>query len=114
MELEQAILVRKDLNLSPGKLASQVAHASVECAMKTDNMLLRDWHSRGAKKVVLKVDNDGELPKYKQLAENNNVKTSLITETGSDEIEEGTETCLGIGPDQKEKIDKIIEGLERY
>lgn len=114
MELEQAILVRKDLELSPGKLASQVAHASVKCAMKSDSMLLRDWNSRGAKKVVLKVNNEGELHKYNQIAEENNVKTSLITETGNDEIEEGTETCLGVGPDQKEKIDKIIEGLERY
>jgi len=114
MELKQVILVRKDLKLSPGKLAVQVAHASVQCAMKSDGTLLRDWHSRGAKKVVLKVKDEGELHKFEQSAKELGLKTALIADAGLTELEPGTETCLGIGPDKEDKIDEISGSLDMY
>lgn len=114
MELKQVILVRKDLKLSPGKLAAQVAHAAVQCAMKTDSTLIRDWHSRGAKKVVLKVKDEAELHKFEQSAKEAGLKTALISDAGLTEVKPGTETCLGIGPDKEEKIDELTGKLEMY
>jgi len=108
------ILVREDLNLSPGKLAAQVAHAAVECALHSDRMLLADWMSLGAKKVVLKVKNEGEMHKYEQAAKEARVKTALIVDEGHTEIPEGTETCVGIGPAQSDKIDEITSNLVMF
>jgi len=114
MELKQVIIARTDLKLSPGKLAAQVAHAAVLCTLKSDKMLINEWNSRGSKKTVLKAKNDGELYKLKQLAEDYGLKTQLITDAGRTEIEAGTETCLAIGPDLVEKIDKVTGNLSMY
>jgi len=114
MELKQVILVREDLKLSAGKMAAQVAHAAVTCAMKSDNILLRDWLSRGAKKVVLKVKSDSDLHKYKLKAKDNGLKTALIIDAGRTELPPETETCLGIGPDKEDKIDEVVGDLSLY
>lgn len=111
MELKQVILVRADLKLSAGKLAAQVAHASVNCVMKSDNDLVREWNSFGAKKVVLKVKNDAELHKYEQAAKDAGLKTYVVSDAGLTEVPPGTETCMGIGPDKEEKIDAVTGGL---
>ena len=68
MELKQVILVRKDLKLSKGKMAAQVAHASLEAAMNSDKDKVNEWKSEGMKKVVLKVEDETELLDYLQLA----------------------------------------------
>ncbi len=114
MELKQVILARTDLKMSPGKLAAQVAHAAVQAVMKSDNLLVRDWHSRGAKKIVLKVKDDAELHKYEQTARQAGLKIALITDAGHTEIPAGTETCLAIGPAKEEKIDSITGKLDMY
>ncbi len=114
MELKMVVLVREDLNLSPGKLAAQVAHAAVECALHTDRMLIADWISLGAKKVVLKVKNEVELSKYQNAARNAGLKTQVIADAGRNEVDEGTETCVGIGPAVSEKIDDVTGTLDKY
>ncbi|MBT3304564.1 peptidyl-tRNA hydrolase [Candidatus Woesearchaeota archaeon] len=114
MELKQVILVRTDIKLSAGKMAAQVAHAAVNCVMKSDNDLVREWNSFGAKKVVLKVKNDGELHKYEQAAKDAGLKTCVISDAGLTEVPAGTETCMGIGPDKEEKIDDITSSLSVF
>ncbi|NQV08663.1 peptidyl-tRNA hydrolase [Candidatus Woesearchaeota archaeon] len=109
--MKQVILVIQDLKLPKGKMSAQVAHASVEAAMKSDKKIVSEWRSEGAKKVVLKVDNKEELYKYKQFAEDNSLKTAVITDAGKTCIAPGTVTCMGIGPDDEEKIDKITGKL---
>ena len=41
--MKQVILVRKDLKLSRGKLASQCSHASVEAVLKSDKEKINEW-----------------------------------------------------------------------
>jgi len=114
MELKQVILVRSDLKLSPGKLAVQVAHASVLCTLKSDKILINDWLSKGSKKVVLKVKSEAELHKFKNEADQMGLKSYLVTDAGRTEIAPGTETCLAIGPSQEDKIDKLTKDLSMY
>lgn len=109
MALKQVIVVRKDLNMPPGKMAAQVAHASLEAAMKTETSLMQAWMKGGSKKVVLSIKGKKELFQIKQDAENANLKTALITDAGHTVLEPGTVTCLGIGPHKEEDID-IITG----
>lgn len=112
MPYKQVILVREDLKLPKGKLSSQVAHASVDVTLKSDKKIVEMWKKEGAKKIVLKVKDDKELFKYKQMAEDFGLKTALITDAGHTVLEPGTITCLGIGPDLEEKIDKVSGKLK--
>tara|TARA_Y100000310_G_scaffold101298_1_gene99295 strand:- start:1256 stop:1600 length:345 start_codon:yes stop_codon:yes gene_type:complete len=112
MALKQVILIRKDLKLPKGKLAVQVAHASTDCALNSDKKVVEEWKSLGMKKVVLKVENLDELLKFKKQADKLGLVNSLIKDAGHTVVEPGTVTCLGIGPDEEEKIDKISGKLK--
>jgi len=112
MKYKQVILVREDLNLPRGKMSAQVSHASVDCVLKSDKKLLEKWKDQGGKKVVLKVDDEKELIKYMSMIENEGIKVALIKDAGHTVIEPGTVTCLGVGPDMEEKIDKITGKLK--
>jgi PTH2 family peptidyl-tRNA hydrolase len=112
MEYKQVILVRKDLNLSKGKMSAQVAHASSEAVLKSHKDDISKWRIQGMKKAVLEVAGKEDLFKYKQQAEDTGLVVALITDAGRTELEPGTVTCLGIGPDKEEKIDTVTGELK--
>ncbi len=112
MSYKQVILVREDLKLPKGKLAAQCSHASVDTILKSDKKIIDLWRKEGGKKVVLKVKDEKELLKYKNIAEDKGLKTALIKDAGKTVLEPGTITCLGIGPDLEEKIDKVSGKLK--
>ena len=64
------------------------------------------------KKIVLKVKDKPELLKYKNLADDAGLVNALIVDAGKTVLEPGTATCLGIGPDKEEKIDRITGSLK--
>jgi len=111
-EYKQAILVRTDLKMSKGKLAAQVAHASVEAVLNSSKLKVTTWRTIGMKKVILKVDSLKELMEYQKLAKNEKLVASLIKDAGRTELTPGTITCLGIGPDKEDIIDKITGKLK--
>ena len=112
--LKQVILIRTDINMSKGKVAAQVAHGAVNCALSANKKLLKNWQSTGMKKITLKVESLEELYKYQTLAEDADLVNSLITDAGHTEIAAGTKTCLAIGPGPEIQIDKITGELKMY
>ena len=111
-EFKQVILVRDDLKMSKGKLAVQVSHASVDALMKSDKKIVEEWRKEGMKKVVLKVENLEELKKFETLAKKECLKTALIKDAGLTEFSKAEITCLGIGPEEGDKIDKVTGRLK--
>lgn len=111
-EYKQVILIRNDLKLPKGKMAGQSAHAAVEAALKADSTNLKQWRQTGAKKVVVKVDSEKELYKYIQMAKDQGLTTSIITDAGKTVIAPGTTTCGCIGPNKEEDIDPICSELK--
>lgn len=109
--LKQVILVRKDLKLPLGKACAQCSHASVRAVLKSDKRKVAKWDAQGAKKIVLKITDLRELKKYLSKARTAKLKTAVITDAGMTTIAPGTTTCIAIGPDEEEKIDKITGGL---
>ena len=109
---KQVILVRMDLKMKPGKLAAQVAHASLEAALKTNKKTLGEWLGNGGKKIVLKVADENELVENKIAAEKEKLVTALIRDAGLTALKPGTVTCLGIGPDTEQKIDNVTGKLK--
>ena len=112
MQYKQVILAREDLKLPKGKLAAQCSHASVDATLKSDKKIVDLWRKNGGKKIVVKVNDEKELFKYKQMAEESGLKTALITDAGHTVVEPGTVTCLGIGPDKEEKVDSVSGSLK--
>ena len=110
--MKQAIILRQDLQLPKGKAVSQGAHASVESVLKSPKDKVTAWRDSGMPKIVLKVKDLKELQMYNQLAKDAGLITALITDAGRTTVEPGTVTCLAIGPDKDEKIDKIIHELK--
>ena len=111
---KQVILVRVDLKLPAGKACAQSAHASVDCVLKSDPKKVKKWSEQGMPKIVLKVKDEKELMDFFQFSKDSGLTTSLITDAGRTVVEPGTRTCVGIGPDEEEKIDKITSQLKMY
>ncbi|MEM4161274.1 MAG: peptidyl-tRNA hydrolase Pth2 [Thermoplasmata archaeon] len=112
---KQVIVVRKDLKLSKGKLAVQVAHASLtaaeECRKHAREWFER-WFSEGQKKVVVEVENIEALQLHYEIAKKEGLPAALIVDAGLTEIPPGTVTCLAIGPGPSELVDKITGKLK--
>lgn len=110
--MKQVIVVRKDLKMDPGKLSVQVAHASLESALRSSKDKVEAWREEGAKKVVVKVDSEKELLELQKKAKSLKLVASLIIDAAKTFFDKPTVTCLGIGPDEDERIDKVTGNLK--
>ncbi len=111
MEYKQVIVVRSDLRMSRGKLAAQVAHASLEAYKRASLRAISEWELQGAKKVVVKAKNLRELLALKRKCERLKLPCALIRDAGKTELRKGTVTCLAIGPAESGRIDKVTGSL---
>ncbi|NJE84723.1 peptidyl-tRNA hydrolase [Thermococcus sp. CX2] len=112
---KQVMVIRKDLKLSKGKLAVQVAHGAVTAAIKAQKEKpewFKNWFHEGQKKVVVKAENEKELFELKAHAEKLGIPTALIRDAGLTEIPPGTITCLAVGPAPEELVDKVTGHLK--
>lgn len=134
---KQYIIVRKDLAMSPGKLASQVSHASMAFLSwfirnnvdldghvdgYVDEDILYNWIEGEFTKVVLQARNKNHLLKAKTMAEELGMKEGedffLIKDNCHTELEpeeDGrTLTCIGFKPIDSVIIDKIGKKYQLY
>ena len=109
---KQVIVIRRNLKLSRGKLAAQVAHASLEAYRRADRRIAEAWESSGSKKVVLRAENARELMELRRKARAEKLPAALIRDAGHTEVPAGTITALGIGPEKETKINKITGKLK--
>lgn len=114
-EYKLVVLVRNDLKMGKGKIAAQVGHAAVECALFAEHKDKRSfdaWHSGGQAKVVLKVDSLDELNEYLKIARSQGIHIEVITDAGRTQIEPSTITCMGLGPAPVSELDKVTGELK--
>lgn len=114
MEYKLAIVVRDDIKMSPGKLAAQVAHAAVTCALDAKAKKTKwfaSWYSEGQRKVVLRARDLAELKALDDKARHAGLTHTIITDAGLTELPPSTPTCLGIGPAPEGEVDKITGSL---
>jgi len=98
--------------MGKGKIACHACHASVASVRKTDEKIIEKWEKEGGEKVVLKVDSLKKLKDLYKKAKGSKLPCSLIKDAGLTQLEKGTITCLGIGPAEEKKIDKITGKLK--
>ena len=119
-KVKQVIVMRKDLNMSKGKMITQGAHASI--AFLTN--LIREYNgeplplSEAEKewicgtffKVCVGVNDEKELLDIGYKAVMMGLSVKYIEETTG--FDKPTLTCLSVGPDYSSKIDPITKHLK--
>lgn len=113
-DYKMVIVVRTDLGMSVGKMIAQACHAAVACseqAKKTHSKQWARWRDEGAKKVALEAESFEELKELTRKAEQLDIVYVLIQDAGHTEVAPGTTTCLGLGPDQAQRVDKVTGSL---
>lgn len=109
---KQVIVVRKDLKMDKGKIAAQVAHASLEAYKKADPKDIVEWEGEGMKKVVVGVKDIKELMYIKEKVKGARMPYAVIRDSGRTQLKPSTVTSMGIGPVEEEKLDRITRGLK--
>ncbi|WP_297217361.1 peptidyl-tRNA hydrolase Pth2 [Thermoplasma sp.] len=110
MVTKMVIAVRRDLDMGKGKIAAQVAHAAVSCAlrsMKSNRDIFDEWYEEGQRKVVVKVNGLDEIFEIKRMADSMGIINEIVQDRGYTQVDPGTITCIGLGPDDEEKLDRI-------
>lgn len=117
--IKQVIIVRKDLNMRKGKIAAQVAHASmkvffdrmifeylswdeyegglsyIDYKQFTPEML--KWMKELFTKIVVGIDSLEELMQLKDLADEFEIPNALIEDAGFTEFKSACPICKGSG-----------------
>ena len=97
---KRVIVIRKDLNMSAGKMVAQSLHAA--------------WKTKGNKEykfdqnnvcIVCGVKSEQKLLNVMKKAEENNIPCGLQIDSGRTEVSPGTITVLSLGPVQGKKIE---------
>jgi len=113
-EFKQVIVARTDLGMGKGKLAAQVAHASLagaEEALRTKREWYEQWKEQGQAKVVVRGASEDELVQLMKAARTMGLPTALIQDRGLTQLEPGTSTCLAVGPAPSPLVDKVTGQL---
>ena len=124
-KVKQVIVMRKDLNMSKGKMVTQGAHASI--AFLTNKMkdnlsnpealwwvnlsqAEKEWVYGTFFKVCVGVDSEKELLDIGYNAVMLGLSIKYIEETTG--FDKPTVTCLALGPDYRSKIDPVTKHLK--
>lgn len=112
--MKQAIVARTDLGMGTGKLAAQVAHASLSAYEDADDRTRKAWKGDGQKKVVLDGSGEEQLFELADRAERKGLPNAVIRDAGHTQLDPGTATTVAIGPGEDELVDRVTGELSLY
>nr|XP_027080325.1 peptidyl-tRNA hydrolase 2, mitochondrial-like isoform X2 [Coffea arabica] len=117
-ELKMVLVVRQDLKMGQGKIASQCAHAAtgiyselVQSIESSHRSLLRQWELCGQAKIVVTCKNLQEMNKLKEAAESIGLPTFVVADAGRTQVSSGSKTVLAIGPGSRSTVDSVTGKL---
>ncbi|ELY86931.1 peptidyl-tRNA hydrolase Pth2 [Natrinema altunense] len=112
--MKQAIVARTDIGMGQGKLAAQVAHASLSAYEKADSQRQRQWKQGGQKKVVLQGESERQLHELSEIADRDGIPNAIIRDAGHTQLEPGTVTALAVGPAGDDHVDSVTGELSLF
>ena len=141
MSVKQVIVMRDDLNMRKGKMIAQGAHASMKSLIdggqksskperyETHNGMstthrrhfieielngpTKEWLDGSFAKICVRVSSEDALLAIDSKARRAGIQVALIQDAGKTEFHNvPTYTCLALGPDDSDKIDKITGELK--
>ncbi|KAL1562228.1 peptidyl-tRNA hydrolase [Salvia divinorum] len=113
-ELKMVLVVRQDLKMGSGKIASQCAHAATGMyadLVHSNKSLLRQWELCGQAKIVVTCKNQQEMNKIKDAAESIGIPTFTVADAGRTQVSAGSKTVLAVGPGYKSAVDSVTGKL---
>jgi PTH2 family peptidyl-tRNA hydrolase len=106
------LVVRTDLGMGRGKVASQVAHAAVAAVLANRGSPPFDaWLRDGQPKVVLRAQSAAQLGDLAASARSAGLPVEMIHDAGRTQLAPGTPTCCALGPAEPSQIDAVAAGL---
>ncbi|MFC5970716.1 peptidyl-tRNA hydrolase Pth2 [Halomarina salina] len=112
--MKQAIVARTDIGMGTGKLAAQVAHASLSAYENAGPDAQREWKSGGQKKIVLKASGESEVFDLAEQARREGLPHAVIRDAGHTQLDPGTVTALAVGPANDAMVDKVTGDLSLF
>lgn len=114
VDLRQVIVINDDLKMSPGKVASQAAHAAVAgvCATSWNNVM--EWLHHGPTKIVVRAT-EKQMRRVIRLAKKHKLACAPFVDAAP--TTEGTAnkmTALAIGPYPKDVFAPVTGDLKLY
>ena len=126
---KMVICVRKDLKMRKGKIAAQVAHASMQFLLNKGNLQREnlvanfevdhlteaefEWFHSGYAKIVVSCDSKEELVELIAEAQQQNIQVCPIVDHGYTEFHGvKTLTCAAFGPAHSEELNKLTGHLK--
>lgn len=117
-QIKQVLIYRRDLNMRKGKIAAQIAHASLkvffdrkilyepQATLREDSdapkyllvpltMEMAHWVEHTFDKIVLSVETEADLLRCYEEAKSRGLPTALITDLGKTEFKTDCPTCDG-------------------
>ncbi|KAJ7965935.1 peptidyl-tRNA hydrolase 2, mitochondrial [Quillaja saponaria] len=111
-ELKMVLVVRQDLKMKTGKIASQCAHAATGMyAELMQRSLLRQWEQCGQPKIVVTCKSQQAMNRLREEAESIGLPTFVVADAGRTQVLAGSKTVLAIGPGPKASLDSITGKL---
>ncbi|OVA20250.1 Peptidyl-tRNA hydrolase [Macleaya cordata] len=116
-ELKMVLVVRQDLKMGAGKIASQCARKIIHffdssnlyhCSQRN---LLRQWEQCGQPKIVVSCKNQQEMNRLKETAESIGLPTFVVADAGRTQVLAGSKTVLAVGPGRKASVDSVTGKL---
>jgi PTH2 family peptidyl-tRNA hydrolase len=112
--MKQAIVARTDIGMGEGKLAAQVAHASLSAYEETGTKARKEWKGGGQKKVVLEADGEDQIFELAEKARAEGLPHAVVRDAGHTQLDPGTVTALAVGPADDGLVDKVTGDLSLY
>jgi PTH2 family peptidyl-tRNA hydrolase len=112
--MKQAIVARTDLGMGQGKLAAQVAHASLSAYEDAGERTRKKWKGEGQKKVVLQADGESRLFELAETARAEGLPNAIVRDAGHTQLESGTVTALAVGPGEDDAVDRVTGELSLF
>ena len=97
LNLRQYVIVPRKPKMSPGKIASQVAHATFMALENEDRKKKEDWKEKGMPVMVLQCENETKLMGIAKYCEQSGIIHHIYIDEGITEIPMGTHTAMATG-----------------
>lgn len=100
--------------MKPGKISAQIAHGSLNCYLK---MLKykpeqqQEWEQNGRKVRLFVTDSKNFDSLYDHLCDSELIY-KMIRDAGRTQIEAGSKTVIGVGPEKTKSFEPIIQKLK--
>lgn len=109
------LFVNKGLNMSPGKMAAQAAHAACLAQLGSDEDLLDAWYKYGFyTKLVMEARDEDHLRNIETYLKERGIKTCMIIDEGRTEIKKHSITALGCVVVDKNEKGEIFKEFDLF